>query len=276
MKLFLKMKVPVSNLVPVLKWAGGKRWLAAQYQNIFPTGYDRLVEPFAGSAAVFFSFRPRNAWLNDVNVELMNTYQAISNDWESVLKALRQHQKNHSAKYYYEVRESTPRLEKSRAAKFIYLNRTCFNGLYRVNLKGKFNVPIGTKSTVLLPSDDFQAVGKLLKNTKLTSLDFESVIDNTGPKDFLFVDPPYTVRHNLNGFIKYNEKLFSWSDQIRLRDSVFRASARGVKILMSNADHQSIRDLYADCSNMMIATRQSVMAAQSENRKVTTELLINI
>jgi DNA adenine methylase len=266
----------MSNLLPVLKWAGGKRWLAAQYQSIFPTGYDRLVEPFAGSAAVFFSFMPGHAWLNDVNVELINTYQAISNDWESVLKALRQHQKNHSTEYYYEVRESKPRLEKSRAAKFIYLNRTCFNGLYRVNLKGKFNVPIGTKSTVLLPSDDFQAVGKLLKNTKLTSLDFESVIDNTGPRDFLFVDPPYTVRHNLNGFIKYNEKLFSWSDQIRLRDSVFRASARGVKILMSNADHQSIRDLYADCSSMTIATRRSVMAAQSENRKITTELLINI
>lgn len=270
------MKALMSNLMPVLKWAGGKRWLANQYQDIFPAEYDRLVEPFAGSAAVFFSFLPRNAWLNDLNVELINTYRAIGNDWQSVLDALRQHQKKHSTSYYYQVRESNPRLEKSRAAKFIYLNRTCFNGLYRVNLKGKFNVPIGTKNTVLLPSDDFQAVGELLKNIKLTSLDFESVIDNTGPKDFLFVDPPYTVRHNLNGFIKYNEKLFSWSDQIRLRDSVFRARARGVRILMSNADHHSIRELYADCSNMMVASRRSVMAAQSENRKITTELLINI
>ena len=114
----------------------------------------------------------------------------------------------------------------------------------------------------------------LLRKSKLTSIDFEEVIDKAKTSDFLFVDPPYTVRHNLNGFIKYNERLFSWSDQIRLRDALFRARSRGVHIVLTNADHESIRDLYRDCTSMNIVTRQSVMAASSAHRKLATELLI--
>lgn len=264
------------SLTPILKWAGGKRWLASQDENLFPSNYKRLVEPFAGGAAVFFNLTPNTAWLNDLNTDLINTYSAIAEDWEGVLSILTQHQQKHSADYYYEIRNSKPRLKKTQAAKFIYLNRTCFNGLYRVNLRGEFNVPIGTKSSVLLPSDNFKAASELLNRTKLTTLDFEKVVDQSVATDFLFVDPPYTVRHNLNGFIKYNEKLFSWADQIRLRDALFRASARGVNIVMSNADHQSIRELYRDCTTMKVATRQSVMAASAANRRTTTELLIRV
>src|SRR5690606_34900787 len=104
---------------------------------------------------------------------------------------------------------------------------TCFNGLYRVNLKGEFNVPVGAKTSVLLPDDDFELVGKWLKEVKFTSEDFETIIDQAGIGDFVFADPPYTVRHNNNGFIKYNENLFSWADQVRLRDALFRAKGRG-------------------------------------------------
>lgn len=264
----------VDKISPVLKWAGGKRWLTGQTEDIFPKDFGRLVEPFAGSAAVFFDLAPPKAWLNDLNSDLIETYKAIAADWESVVRLLENYHAKHSSDFYYEIRASRPRTPATKAARFIYLNRTCFNGLYRVNLKGEFNVPVGTKTTVIRPDDNFPAASVRLKRAKLTSVDFEEVINQTSSSDFIFADPPYTVRHNLNGFIKYNERLFSWADQVRLRDALFRASRRGVKVVMSNADHESIRDLYSDSPSMTVASRQSVMAANADNRKTTTELLI--
>lgn len=266
----------VSNLTPILKWAGGKRWLIGHSGQIFPQEYGLLVEPFAGGAAVFFSLAPTRAWLNDINRDLVDAYRAIAEDWASVVKLLELYQAKHSSDFYYEIRASKPRSMSARAARFIYLNRTCFNGLYRVNLNGKFNVPVGTKTSVLMPDDDFQSVSAKLRQARLTSWDFEKVIDQTQKSDFIFADPPYTVRHNLNGFIKYNEKLFSWADQIRLRDALFRARARGVHVVISNADHDCIRELYEGSRSIAVATRQSVMAASSSNRKATTELLIHV
>jgi DNA adenine methylase len=266
----------VNSLTPILKWAGGKRWLFGRNENLFPDYYHRLVEPFAGGAAVFFHLAPARAWLNDINVDLVDTYKAIAEDWEGVVRLLRIYHSKHSTDFYYLIRASEPRSLTGRAAKFIYLNRTCFNGLYRVNLKGEFNVPIGTKTAVLMPDDDFPAVSDRLKKAKLTTWDFEKVIDEAEETDFIFADPPYTVRHNINGFIKYNEKLFSWADQVRLRDALLRASGRGVHVVLSNADHESIHELYRGCQEMKVATRQSVMAASSGNRKVTTELLIRV
>lgn len=266
----------VDSLSPILKWAGGKRWLVSQGENLFPDAYERLVEPFAGGAAVFFRLAPARAWLNDINSELIDTYRAIAEDWESIVSLLKSYQAKHSSDFYYEIRASNPRTLTTRAARFIYLNRTCFNGLYRVNLKGQFNVPVGTKTSVLMPDDNFSAASIRLKKVRLTSLDFECVVDQANASDFVFADPPYTVRHNLNGFIKYNENLFSWADQVRLRDALFRASERGVSVVLSNADHASIRELYQGCQAMRVATRQSVMAASSSNRKETTELLIRV
>jgi DNA adenine methylase len=266
----------VDSLTPILKWAGGKRWLVAQGENLFPTEYRRLVEPFAGSAAVFFNLAPQRAWLNDINVDLIDTYRAIAQDWEGVVRLLRVYQNKHTADFYYQIRASKPRSLTGRAAKFIYLNRTCFNGLYRVNLKGEFNVPVGTKTAVLMPDDDFPSASARLKNARITAWDFEKVIDQTEPADFIFADPPYTVRHNLNGFIKYNEKLFSWADQERLCRALHRASKRGVHVVMSNANHESIRELYRDSQKIKVAKRQSIMAASPSNRKETTELLIRV
>jgi len=115
-----------------------------------------------------------------------------------------------------------------------------------------------------------------LKKARLTAWDFEKVVNQAQPEDFVFADPPYTVRHNLNGFIKYNENLFSWAVQERLCKALFRASDRGVHVVMSNADHESIRELYKDCQELKVVTRQSVMAASSRDRKATTELLIRV
>lgn len=265
------------QVLPFLKWAGGKRWLAQKDTGIFDAArYKRHVEPFAGSAAIFFASAPKKAVLNDLNEDLICTYQALKNDWRSVYIELKKHNKLHSSDYYYAMRLTQPRSITKRASRFIYLNRTCFNGLYRVNLSGKFNVPIGSKSSVLLDTDDFEKVSNLLRNTKLTCLDFESVIDGCGKEDLIFCDPPYTVKHNYNGFIKYNERLFSWSDQERLKVSLMRAKDRGASVIVSNADHESIRELYSDATSIDVITRQSVMAADSRKRKETSELLITL
>jgi len=220
--------------------------------------------------------RPDRAWLNDINRELMEMYTQLKNDWKPVYALLGKYQLRHSKEFYYSVRDVVPTERIQRVARFIYLNRTCFNGLYRVNLQGTFNVPKGTKTSVVFPDDDFGEVSAALRQTRLTSMDFARVLRECNSGDFVFVDPPYTVNHNLNGFLKYNEKLFSWEDQIRLRDAVFQAKARGAKVIVSNANHRSIRELYAKCEEIVVARRSSVLAASSSKRGVTSELIITV
>lgn len=262
--------------LPFLKWAGGKRWLMRTHRSAFDISkFNRYVEPFLGSGAAFFGLAPRRALLNDANSELIATYRAIQFDWKSVVRLLRTHQKLHSDEHYYRVRASAPRSAPAKAARFIYLNRTCFNGLYRVNKRGEFNVPRGTKDAVLMDADDFEATSKLLRGVRLVSGDFQAIVDSCGAGDFIYADPPYTVKHNNNGFIKYNEHLFSWADQERLKESLVNAASRGARVVISNADHPSIRELYAD-AECVVAGRHSVMASESDRRKRTTELLITI
>lgn len=261
-------------ILPFLKWAGGKRWFVSAHPDFLSHPFNRYIEPFLGSGAVFFHLEPKKSILADRNEDLIETYQAIKDDWKNVEHELKKHHNNHSKNYYYSLRDSKPRNPYTRAARFIYLNRTCWNGLYRVNLKGKFNVPIGTKQRVILDTDNFEAVSRLLRNSDLMSDDFENVIELAGKNDFVFVDPPYTIKHNLNGFIKYNEKLFSWDDQKRLRDAVVRASARGAAIIISNANHHSVRELYKGIGTHKVLTRSSILAADSSNRGKYQELVI--
>ena len=138
---------------PFLKWAGGKRWFVTNHSDLLPQSFNRYIEPFLGSGAVFFHLQPQNALLGDSNKELVDTYRAIKSEWKLVYRYLRAHHTKHSKEYYYQIRKSRPISSASKAARFIYLNRTCWNGLYRVNLSGVFNVPIGTKSTVVFADD---------------------------------------------------------------------------------------------------------------------------
>jgi DNA adenine methylase len=260
--------------LPFLKWAGGKRWLATRYSHLVPDKYNTYIEPFLGSAAMFFALQPRRAVLSDLNRELIEAYRAIRSDWKAVAKALKKHHVLHSRDHYYRVRSDATRSVTNRAAKLIYLNRTCWNGLYRVNKRGEFNVPIGTKTRVCLPTDDFERIHKLLGPVRLVSCDFERVIETASAGDLVFADPPYTTAHSANGFIKYNETLFGWSDQIRLRDALSRARDRGAFIIATNANHPSIRGLYKDGFSTRPLVRSSVIAADPLFRQTTRELLI--
>lgn len=265
------------NLVtsPFLKWAGGKRWLISKYSNIFPQEYSQYIEPFLGSGAVFFHLKPTGGILSDLNKELIDVYKAIKDDWREIVALLQDYQKSHNSEFYYNTRNNEVTSSSEKAARFIYLNRTCWNGLYRVNLNGKFNVPIGTKTKVILDNDNFAAIAAALENIELVHSDFEDTISYAKNDDFVFIDPPYTVKHNNNGFIKYNENLFSWDDQVRLRDSAANAIQRGAKVIITNAAHDSVEQLYADkIFTISKFTRHSVLAGTIKDRKPCEELII--
>jgi DNA adenine methylase len=262
------------QITPFLKWAGGKRWLAEHVLDIFPKEFSTYYEPFLGSGAIFFSLQPNAAVLSDLNPDLINAYVSIRDHSDKVNTALRQHHRRHSKDYYYEMRAKAMRARHTRAAQFIYLNRTCWNGLYRVNLAGNFNVPIGTKTKVILETDNFPVTANMLNRAKLHCRDFEETINESREKDVIFADPPYTIHHNHNGFVKYNENIFSWQDQIRLRDALVRAVARGCKVIMTNANHECVRDLYSEGFSLTPLSRMSVIAGSSSARKAYEELLI--
>ncbi|MBP2659946.1 MAG: adenine methylase [Firmicutes bacterium] len=265
---------PSGATLPFLKWAGGKRWLTSAYSDLFPTKFKNYYEPFLGGGAVFFSLLPKNATLSDTNQELIECYAAIRDDWYQVRGLLTYHHHNHCKEYYLTMRSARPASQVEKAARFLYLNRTCWNALYRVNLRGEFNVPMGTKTNVILKSDDFEGIAKALKDVKLLTQDFECVIDQALDGDFIFADPPYTVKHNFNGFVKYNDKIFQWHDQVRLRDSLIRAKERGCFVFLTNANHSSIIELYAENFELMPLKRESVIAASSSNRGKYEELVI--
>lgn len=259
---------------PFLKWPGGKRWLALRYGDLLPREYRRYIEPFLGGGAVFFHLRPERALLADSNAELVNVYACLKTDPDRLDRRLRRLHTHHGQGLYYKMRAMSPRSPLGRAARFLYLNRTCFNGIYRVNRKGEFNVPIGSKRLVQYPEGYLLSVSKCLRNASIKVADFEETIDEAGAGDFVFVDPPYTVMHNNNNFIKYNANLFSWSDQVRLSSALRRAVSRGALVMLSNADHSSIRTLYCEFGHHHRVARSSVLAAESDKRCKTTELLI--
>lgn len=262
------------KIVPFLKWAGGKRWFADRHTNLLPGSYKRYIEPFLGGGAVFFATSPDQAILSDLNPDLIKTYEIVRDEPFQLNQKLAEYQARHSKEIYYDVRGSKPSDKLELAAWFLYLNRTCWNGLYRVNKNNQFNVPIGTKSEVILSTDNFDALSKRLAKAEISCSDFEKTIDTAESDDFVFIDPPYTVKHNMNGFVKYNDTIFSWKDQIRLRDAVLRASKRGAKILVTNANHESIRDLYKGMGSQLPITRSTVLAANANFRVSVEELAI--
>lgn len=266
--------MPKIKYTPFLRWAGGKRWLISKYSDLFPTKYNTYIEAFLGGGSVFFYLSPQKAILSDINHELITTYQIIKEKPVQLIQALTRHSNNHSKEYYYIVRDQNPKSKLDVGARFLYLNRTSFNGIYRVNSKGKYNVPFGEKYKIFLDSDNFMQTSELLKNTEIVHSDFENIIDRAEENDFVFVDPPYTVTHNNNGFVQYNEKLFSWDDQVRLANKLIEAKKRGVLVMATNANHEKIRELYANDFNLVEVSRYMSISGVAKNRKEYSELVI--
>ncbi|WP_218157120.1 Dam family site-specific DNA-(adenine-N6)-methyltransferase [Burkholderia sp. WP9] len=264
-----------TSLKSFLKWPGGKRWFVEKHSDFLPIAIPgRYIEPFLGGGSVFFALRPKTSLLADACPDLVYAYRGIRNQLTEVLSILRHHAASHDANYYYYVREQEPVRVAERAARFIYLNRTCFNGIYRVNKRGKFNVPMGSRVSVFREEDTFRLWSAALKAAELRLADFAEVIDEAVAGDFVFADPPYTVRHNNNGFIKYNEVLFSWHDQLRLHECLVKAKARGVDVLSTNANHESVRALYKSGFTQTVVSRYSSIAGSAAHREKFEELVI--
>lgn len=260
--------------IPFLRWAGGKRWLVNNYAHFFPQKYNKYIDPFLGGGSVYFFLSPEKAILSDYNKELITTYNAIKDEPLKMLQAYKRHVKKHSKEYYYLIREKQPKSQAEISARFLYLNRTCFNGIYRVNSQNKFNVPFGEKYKMFFETDDFLGISDYLKNAEILYSDFEETIEQAEKGDFVFADPPYTVTHNNNGFVHYNEKLFSWEDQIRLAKKLIEAKKRGALVLATNANHEKIRELYEENFDLIEVSRYTSISGLSKNRKSYSELVI--
>lgn len=263
------------SLVPFLKWPGGKRWFVSKHANLFPPAFRRYIEPFLGGGSVYFHLKPSEALLSDANDDLIATYRGIRFRPQQLVMLLKKHERRHSHTHYYAVRASRPRSLLGRAARLIYLNRTSFNGIYRVNHAGAFNVPKGDRDSVLFPTDDFPAIARLLRRSTLLKRDFADTIAEAGKGDLVFADPPYTVRHDNNGFRKYNEVLFSWDDQVRLALALGRARDRGAIVVATNANHSSVRSLYGELGfRLTKVSRFSAISADPGSRRELDELVI--
>lgn len=256
---------------PLLKWPGGKRKLIHHLAPLVPASKGRYYEPFFGGGALFFSVQPDLATLSDANAELIDCYEEVKANPDAVLKELSK-LKNSEASYY-KVRASEPILGAARAAKLLYLTTLAFNGIYRQNLQGKFNVPYGQKSHIrLAESIPVLAASHALRQAKLLCADFETGVAGAVKDDVVYFDPPYTVAHGNNGFVKYNAKIFSWADQQRLAAVANSLADQGCTVIVSNADHPSILRLYPSFAVRRIE-RQSVIAASSAHRSLTTECI---
>ena len=263
------------KISPFLKWPGGKQWFANHYLEIIPAEYNNYYEPFLGGGSFFFALRPEKAVISDINSELINLYIVMRDKPHELKKLMNQHQCAHCQTYYYQVRESSYDTESEKAARFLYLNRTCFNGMYRVNKEGKFNVPIGTKNNCIYDIDLFDEYAQILKAANIFTDDFEKTIAKAQKGDLIFADPPYAVQKKQDGFIKYNDQLFTWNDQERLFICLNEAKKRGAIIVLTNVNCEEIREMYISGGFFIKdIKRASTIAGDVTKRGVITELLI--
>ena len=283
---------------PFIKWAGGKSRLIDQYKPFLPADFDRYHEPFLGGGALFFYLAPqliaqgKKAYLSDLNPELVNVYRCVRDHVEALIEQLAEHQALHSETHYYAVR-SLPHSPTalpveadaiSRAARFIYLNKTCYNGLYRENAKGHFNVPIGRyKNPKICAPDLLRPASAALQVAEISIRPFTAVLDfaggddaqkQLGEQDFIYFDPPYHPLSDTSKFTAYSRYQFAEAQQIELRNLIVELSDRKVRVLASNSDCPFIRELYDGLKIKTITAARSINSKASKRGKITEVLIV--
>jgi len=275
-------QLSASKASPFLKWAGGKARLLAQFEKLFPESWKAYHEPFLGGGAVFFRLtatgRVQQGSLSDINEGLVECYEMVRDQVDDVIEALREHEEAHSDDYYYQVRGiSSESLDApQRAARMIYLNKTCYNGLYRVNSRGKFNVPVGSYvNPTVCDEANLRSASKALENTDICVASFSTVVDRAEEGDFVYLDPPYVPVSKTANFTSYSKGGFTEEDQKNLAATFAELHDKGCKVMLSNSDSPLVRALYSD-SRWRI---EEVFARRNINSKGTkrgsiTELVV--
>jgi DNA adenine methylase len=259
---------------PFLKWAGGKSQLIGQYIPFFPQEFNTYYEPFLGGGAVFFHLLPPAAVLSDINPELINVYCCVKDDVESLIELLALHQEKHDKDYYYWMRSQNYQTSLEKAARLIYLNKTCFNGLYRENSQGKFNVPMGKyKNPQICQPDLLRSVSEVLRSTEIKVRSFEEVLNHAKTGDFVYFDPPYHPISDTSNFTSYSRYSFSEKEQIKLKNVFVQIANLGVKVMLSNSDCELIRELYNSFNIHQVLAARSINSNASKRGRIT-ELLI--
>lgn len=270
---------------PFVKWAGGKRQIMKDIKKYIPDNYSTYYEPFVGGGAVFFELAPKKAVLNDYNKELMNVFECIKDEirFEKMCNELNHHEANHSEEYYYKIRDLDRDKKKfnklvdyKRAARTIYLNKACFNGLYRVNSKNEFNVPYGKKEKVNTYEGQNLGIVHCILNfndIELLSMDFEEAVKNAKKGDFIYFDPPYDS--DTSTFNSYTEDGFGKDEQVRLFELFEKLDKKGCYIMLSNHNTKLIRDLYKNYNINVIKAKRNINANGKKRGNVEEVLITN-
>lgn len=266
---------------PFLKWAGGKRQLISQIDPFLPNDFDLYIEPFVGGGALFFYLLPEKAVLIDNNPVLINVYRVIKEDVEELIESLRNHKNEED--YFYKIR-SLDRDPKSfsqlsnikKASRTIYMNKCCYNGLYRVNSKGQFNVPFGRyKNPNFCDEKNLKAVNMFLQNAKIIQDSFERCLDFTDENTFIYLDPPYFPLSKTASFTSYTKENFTKEDQIQLKKIVDKLTERGCKVMLSNSHNEFILNLYEDYSIKEVRAKRAINCNALKRGAIKEALIMN-
>jgi len=268
-------------VTPFVKWVGGKRQLLQDIEQHIPKVFSKYCEPFVGGGAVLFHIQPKNAIINDFNKELVNLYQIIKNNPNELIEDLKKHR--NEKEYFYEIREldrneniyySLSNIEK--ASRIIFLNKTCYNGLFRVNRAGEFNTPFGRyKNPNIINDITIKAVSNYLNksNIIIENKDYEQIISNLKKGSFVYIDPPYDPVSDSSSFTGYTKSGFDKCEQERLKANCDKLNSKGIKFLLSNSSTNFITSLYKNY-NISLVKAKRMINSKSSNRGEITEVLI--
>jgi DNA adenine methylase len=270
---------------PIVKWAGGKRQIMKSLLEFKPKKFNKYFEPFIGGGALLLELAPKEAIINDYNPELISVYKSLKNReaFNNLYKLCKEHEVLHSEEYFYKIRALDTSSEykdqplQSRAARCIYLNKACFNGLYRVNSKGQFNVPFNGKSKIkLFDEDNFLALHQYFLNNDISihNGDYQLILDKPKKGDFVYFDPPYDVVGN-QSFTTYTKIGFGQEEQTRLRDNFKKLNEKGVYVMLSNANTEFIRELYKDFKIHIVQARRNINSQSNGRGKVEEVIVTN-
>jgi len=271
---------------PFVKWVGGKRQLLQQFRDMglyppddFDPDSNTYFEPFVGGGAVFFDLLPRKAELSDLNNELVTTYNVIKNDVDALIKSLKKHK--YEKEYYLEVRAKDPKTlsDIDVASRFIFLNRTCFNGMYRVNSQGGFNVPFGKYTNpIICDEENLRKVSKALQKVTIKNQDYKAVLKKAKKGDYVYFDPPYYPVSKTASFTSYTKDAFLDKEQMELRDTFVELHKRGCYVMLSNSDTPFINKIYSDIKGVKVskvAAGRAINSNATKRGKISEVLVTN-